>query len=104
MTFRLALIGAGRMGAAHARALQSSREVRIACVVEPSVAAAAQVDAPRSTLDDLPDVDGALVAVPSRLHAEVLSRLAERGLPVLCEKPCGLSADETRQIAALGLR
>lgn len=104
MSFRLALIGAGRMGAAHARALASSRKVEIVCVVDPSDAAAARVDAPRATLDDLPEVDGALVAVPTRMHVDVLTRLAERRLPVLCEKPCGLTVEEARQIAALGLR
>jgi myo-inositol 2-dehydrogenase/D-chiro-inositol 1-dehydrogenase len=104
MSFQIALIGAGRMGATHARALASSRSVEIVCVVDPSDAAAAQVDAPRATLDDLPQADGALVAVPTRLHVEVLTRLAEYGLPVLCEKPCGLTVDETEAIAALGLR
>ena len=92
------------MGATHARALASSRAVEIACVVDPSDAAAAQVDAPRATLDDLPEVDGALVAVPTRLHVEVMMRLAEQALPVLCEKPCGLTVEETRVIAALGVR
>jgi len=92
------------MGATHARALASSPSVEIACVVDPSDAAAARIDAPRATLDDLPAVDGALVAVPTRLHVEVLTRLAEYGLPVLCEKPCGLTVEETRAIAALGLR
>jgi myo-inositol 2-dehydrogenase / D-chiro-inositol 1-dehydrogenase len=104
VTFRLALIGAGRMGATHARALASSTAVEIACVVDPSDAAAAQVDAPRATLDDLPDVDGALVAVPTRLHVDVVTRLAAYGLPVLCEKPCGLTVEETRTIAGLGVR
>jgi myo-inositol 2-dehydrogenase/D-chiro-inositol 1-dehydrogenase len=104
VTFRLALIGAGRMGASHARALASSRAVNIACVVDPVDAAAAQVDAPRATLDDLPEVDGTLVAVPTRLHVDVMTRLAELGLPVLCEKPCGLTVEETRAIAALGVR
>jgi myo-inositol 2-dehydrogenase/D-chiro-inositol 1-dehydrogenase len=92
------------MGASHARALAASREVEVACVVDPSDLAASQVDAPRATLDDLPDVDGALVAVPTRFHLEVVTRLAERGLPVLCEKPCGLTSAETRQIAALPIR
>jgi myo-inositol 2-dehydrogenase / D-chiro-inositol 1-dehydrogenase len=104
VTFRLALVGAGRMGATHARALATSRSVEIACVVDPSDAAAAQVAAPRATLDDLPDVDGALVAVPTRLHVDVMRRLAALGLPVLCEKPCGLTIEQTRQIAALGAR
>jgi myo-inositol 2-dehydrogenase / D-chiro-inositol 1-dehydrogenase len=92
------------MGATHARALAASSVVEIACVVDPSDAAAAQVDAPRATLDDLPDVDGALVCVPTRLHLEIVTPLAERGLPVLCEKPCGLTSGETRAIAALGNR
>jgi myo-inositol 2-dehydrogenase/D-chiro-inositol 1-dehydrogenase len=104
VSFRLALVGAGRMGATHARALASSRSVEIACVVDPSDAAAAQVDAPRATLDALPEVDGALVAVPTRLHLDVLTRLAQLGLPVLCEKPCGLTVAETEAIAALGVR
>jgi len=92
------------MGATHARALTSSTEVEIACVVDPSDAAAAAVAAPRATLETLPDVDGALVCVPTRLHLEVVARLAALGLPVLCEKPCGLTTAETRAVAALGTR
>jgi len=103
VAFRLALIGAGRMGAAHARALAQSEAVSVVCVVDPSDAAAAAVDAPRATLETLPDVDGFLVAVPTRLHLEVVSGLAAYGLPILCEKPCGLTSDETRAIAAVGV-
>jgi myo-inositol 2-dehydrogenase/D-chiro-inositol 1-dehydrogenase len=101
VAFRLALVGAGRMGSTHARALATSRTVEIACVVEPSDDAAAGVAAPRATLDALPDVDGALVCVPTRLHVEVVTRIARLGLPILCEKPCGLTSDETRSLAAL---
>ncbi len=104
MAFRLALVGAGRMGATHARALASSREVDVVCVVDPSDEAAASVDAPRAALDALPDVDGFLVAVPTRLHVPVCTELAKHGRPILCEKPCGLSVEETRAIASLGVR
>ena len=92
------------MGATHARALALSRSVNVACVVDPSDAAAAQIDAPRATLDDLPAVDGALVAVPTRFHVDVVEQLAALGLPVLCEKPCGLTVAETHRIAATGAR
>ena len=102
--FRLALVGAGRMGATHSRALATSRAVEVACVVDPSDEAAAHVDAPRATLETLPDVDGALVCVPTRLHLEVVTQLAGLGLPILCEKPCGLTSVETREIAAHGAR
>jgi myo-inositol 2-dehydrogenase/D-chiro-inositol 1-dehydrogenase len=101
--FRLALIGAGRMGAAHARALAQSEAVSVACVVDPSDEAAAAVDAPRATLETLPEVDGFLVAVPTRLHLAVTSALAVYERPILCEKPCGLTSAETRAIAALGV-
>jgi myo-inositol 2-dehydrogenase / D-chiro-inositol 1-dehydrogenase len=104
MTFRLALVGAGRMGRTHANALASSSAVEIVCVVEPSDEAAALVDVRRATLGDLPDVDGALVCVPTRFHVEVVTQLSGLGLPVLCEKPCGLTTDETRAIAALPTR
>ena len=102
--FRLALVGAGRMGRTHARALESSRLVDVVCVVEPSDEAAAMVAAPRTTLADLPPVDGALVSVPTRFHVEVVTQLAALGLPVLCEKPCGLTTEETRAIAELPIR
>lgn len=104
MAFRLALVGAGRMGSAHVRALSSSREVDVTCVVDPSDEAAASVGVPRATLETLPEVDGFLVAVPTRLHVAVTTALAEHGLPILCEKPCGLSVEETMAIAALGVR
>jgi myo-inositol 2-dehydrogenase / D-chiro-inositol 1-dehydrogenase len=89
------------MGRTHARALASSAAVEIVCVVEPADEAAALVAVPRTTLDELPDVDGALVCVPTRFHVEVVSRLSDLGLPVLCEKPCGLTTAETAVIAGL---
>ena len=92
------------MGTTHARALTTSRAVEIVCVVDPVDEAAAQVNAPRATLDALPDVDGALVCVPTRFHLDVVAQLATLGLPILCEKPCGLTSVETREIAALGAR
>src|SRR5690242_8374427 len=94
----LALIGAGRMGSAHLRALGEE----IAAVVEP-----ADVDVPhprryRATEPLLRDggVEGAIVAVPSRFHVPVVRELLDAGLPVLCEKPCGLTSEDARMLAA----
>jgi myo-inositol 2-dehydrogenase / D-chiro-inositol 1-dehydrogenase len=92
-----ALIGAGRMGSAHLRALGD----QIAAVVEP---ADVEVALPRyRTTEELlrtGGVDGAIVAVPSRLHVPVVRELIAGGIPVLCEKPCGLTSDDARTLAA----
>ena len=102
---RLALVGAGRMGSTHARALGSGRRgAELTAVVEPSDEAAERTRIARRyrDVDELLDaggIDGAIVAAPTRLHATIVGQLLEAGLPVLCEKPCGLRSDETRALA-----
>jgi myo-inositol 2-dehydrogenase/D-chiro-inositol 1-dehydrogenase len=106
--FRLGLVGAGRMGRTHLRALAGSERVEVAAVAEPSAANRALLSLPARRLH--PDVDallaaggldGVLIAAPSPLHVGVVERIAAAGLPILCEKPCGVSAAEARQAAAL---
>src|SRR5262249_22199685 len=102
---RLALIGAGRMGSTHARALAPGLDgVELAALVEPSDEAAARSRIARRYRDvgellAAGGVDGAIVAAPTRLHATLVTQLLDAGLPVLCEKPCGLRSDETRALA-----
>jgi myo-inositol 2-dehydrogenase/D-chiro-inositol 1-dehydrogenase len=50
---------------------------------------------------DAGGIDGVLVAVPSPLHVGVVREIADRGLPILCEKPCGVTASMARE--ALGI-
>jgi predicted dehydrogenase len=40
-----------------------------------------------ATTDDLPDVEGIIVAVPVLEHAEVIETLIPRGVPIFVEKP-----------------
>ncbi len=105
---RFGLIGAGRMGRAHLRALAEAPGVETAAVVEPlegvrdelrarGVRTFAQVE----QLLEAGDVDAAIVAAPTDLHLELVGTLAGAGLPVLCEKPCGLRSDETGEAVRL---
>jgi myo-inositol 2-dehydrogenase / D-chiro-inositol 1-dehydrogenase len=98
---RVAVVGAGRMGRTHLEALGRSRRAVAGPVVDPDPAAGA----------DHPDVDSlltaggfdaALVAAPTDLHLGLVRRLAAAGVPVLCEKPCGLSAADARAAADAG--
>jgi myo-inositol 2-dehydrogenase / D-chiro-inositol 1-dehydrogenase len=106
--FRLGLIGAGRMGRTHLTAIAGSRLVTVSGIVEPDPGTRAAVAATGipafATLDELlaaADLDGAVIAAPTNRHVEVLGQVMAAGLPVLCEKPCGLSADEATMCAGI---
>jgi myo-inositol 2-dehydrogenase / D-chiro-inositol 1-dehydrogenase len=96
---RLILIGAGRMGLTHLRALRDSDAVRIEAVVDPSDASRnAATEYGTRGYAQLADalaseerVDGALIAAPSTLHRRLVTECAESGIPILCEKPCGVT-------------
>src|SRR5258708_15310012 len=48
-------------------------------------------------------LDGVLIAAPSDQHRSIIGQIAAAGLPILCEKPCGVSTEESRfagQVAA----
>ena len=113
--FRLGLVGAGRMGRTHLRALADSERVAVTAIAEMSAAARSAVEVPGVTLHasvasmlDAAAVDGVLVVAPTDQHGAIIAEVAERGLPVLCEKPCGLTAAaaraSARTAAAAGVR
>ena len=109
MGFRIGLLGAGRMGRTHLAALQGSSEVAVVGVVEPHAPtreALAGVPA-FASLDDLltdVEVDAALIVVPTDQHVAVLGQVMAAGLPVLCEKPCGLTVAEATECASIADR
>lgn len=102
--FRLGLIGAGRMGRTHLRALAGSTAVAVTAVAEPSAAARTAIAASgRAAFEDVAQlldaggIDGVLIAAPSDRHVDLVTQVAAAGLPILCEKPCGLSSAEIRE-------
>ncbi|HEY2620697.1 MAG TPA: Gfo/Idh/MocA family oxidoreductase [Acetobacteraceae bacterium] len=102
--FRLGLVGAGRMGLTHLRALAGNERVRVVAVAEPSERARQTLDGPGLATYPAVDsmlrsggLDGVLIAAPSTLHVRIVTELTAARLPVLCEKPCGLTAREAQQ-------
>jgi predicted dehydrogenase len=107
---RVAVIGAGHLGSIHAKILAS--RAALACVVDAAEeraaklagelgCAAVSVDPARggSVAEFLPrDVDAAIVAVPTSLHADVACPLLERGLACLVEKPLAADLADARRI------
>ena len=107
--FRLGLIGAGRMGRTHLRAFAGSRRVAVTAVAEvsPQARAAAAAAAPAAALFptvaamlDRGGLDGVLITAPTTQHGAIIADVAARGLPILCEKPCGVTIAQTRAAVA----
>ena len=105
---RVGLIGAGRMGRAHLRALAQVTNAEPAGVVDPVAGVreelAAQDLRTFAHVDELlaaGGLDAAIVAAPTDLHLELVATLAAASLPVLCEKPCGLRSEETAEAVRL---
>jgi myo-inositol 2-dehydrogenase/D-chiro-inositol 1-dehydrogenase len=109
--FNLGLAGAGRMGRNHLRALAGSKAVRVAAIAEPMEPSRATL--PKTDAVVYPDLDSmlaaggldaVLVCVPSDFHLATVKRLVSAGLPILCEKPVGVTAVEAREAADLTSR
>jgi myo-inositol 2-dehydrogenase/D-chiro-inositol 1-dehydrogenase len=107
----LGLAGAGRMGRNHLRAIADSSTVRITAIAEPMEPARASL--PHMDAAVYPDLDSMLVAggfdavlvcVPSDFHLDTIKRLVSAGMPILCEKPVGVTAVEAREAADLTKR
>jgi myo-inositol 2-dehydrogenase/D-chiro-inositol 1-dehydrogenase len=97
--FRLGLIGAGRMGRTHLRALAGSQQVAVTAIAEMSATAREAAAAPGVTLHasvaemlETASLDGVLIVAPTDQHGALIAEVAAHGLPILCEKPCGLTA------------
>lgn len=113
MTIRLAIFGAGRIGAVHARNAAALPGVEVAHVVDPGIdpaplareIGAKATDTAEALADD--GLDGIVIASSTDTHAELLLAAAERGIAVFCEKPVSLDfptvARVTEAVEAAGI-
>jgi myo-inositol 2-dehydrogenase/D-chiro-inositol 1-dehydrogenase len=93
---RVAVLGAGMMGAFHAKALSSRvRGARVSLVSDvfaekaqglADEVGARVVDDPIAAIDD-PEVDAVLIATPGATHEGQVNACLDARKPVLCEKP-----------------
>ncbi|WP_035734333.1 Gfo/Idh/MocA family protein [Gordonia polyisoprenivorans] len=117
-TLRVALVGAGAAGQAHAFGFRNvsmaagleSVKIDLAVVVDPNLELA-QRTADRygygratadlqSVLGD-PTIDAISVALPNSVHADVLPAILRSGKHVLAEKPIGRSASEAAELVTI---
>lgn len=101
---RFGVLGAGRIGNVHARALRDSGRAQVAyvadAVADAASALAAQVGAKTGSVDDViaaSDVDAILIATPTDTHADLIEQAARAGKMILCEKPVSLSVERIEE-------
>ena len=106
--FRFGLAGAGRMGRNHLRAIGDSSSVEVVSIAEPAEhtrntlpPTSARVFESLDAMIDAGGIDAALVCVPSDMHLDTVKRLVAAGLPILCEKPLGVTAAQAREASRL---
>jgi myo-inositol 2-dehydrogenase / D-chiro-inositol 1-dehydrogenase len=103
MALRVGLLGAGRIGKVHARALTripAAELVAIADVVDTAAAdLATETGAQVRTIDqivDASDIDAVLITTPTDVHADLIERSARAGKAIFCEKPIDLDVERVR--------
>lgn len=97
MVTRLALLGAGRIGKVHAKAIASDARAKLVAVVdafpEAAQAIANESGCEISTIDAVlanPDIDAVIICTPTNTHADLIERFARAGKAIFCEKPIDL--------------
>lgn len=107
-TTRLGLLGFGLVGRRHVAAADELAAVSFAAVVETDPEGRADAAALGlrcyDQLDGLlndGEIDGIVIATPTLLHIEQTRQCIEAGMPVLVEKPIGVTAQEAETTVAL---
>ncbi len=101
---RVAVVGAGVFGRHHLRILSQSLNATLVGVVDADPERAAQAAAEHNcltfaTLGELEgNVDAAVVAVPTSMHAEVGCELLKAGIDLLVEKPVAADLASARRL------
>jgi predicted dehydrogenase len=100
---RAAVVGAGNIGRQHVRILAAMDGVDLVGVVDSDLAHAASLAAPLGVAafadaSELPQIDAAVVSVPTHAHFAVATALIARGTSVLVEKPMAATPAEANAL------
>lgn len=100
---RGAVIGAGRMGKNHIRIMAQHDDVELVGVVDPAVETATAIAEPwgapvYATIEELPEIDVAIVVTPTQFHEAAGMALIERGVHLLIEKPLAGSPEAAKRL------
>src|SRR3712207_5094104 len=101
---RVGLLGAGRIGALHARVLAGNPDVEALAIGDVDAgraeALAGELGGEHGTIEVVLDSgpDAVVIAASTSAHADLISAAVEAGIPAFCEKPIALGYEETLEI------
>lgn len=97
MTVKFGLLGAGRIGKVHAKAISSNADAQLVAVADAITDAADAIAAAYgcatltvNEIEKAGDIDAVVICTPTDTHADLIERFARAGKAVFCEKPIDL--------------
>ena len=103
MTVRFGLLGAGRIGRVHARAIHADSDAQLVAVADAMTPAAdaiaAQYGCDVRSIEAIlaaSDIDAVVICTPTDTHADLIEAFARAGKAIFCEKPIDLSLARVR--------
>ena len=103
MTIRFGLLGAGRIGKVHAKAISADGNARLVAVADAMAPAAeaiaAQYGCEVRSIEAIlaaSDIDAVVICTPTDTHADLIEAFARAGKAIFCEKPIDLSLDRVK--------
>jgi myo-inositol 2-dehydrogenase/D-chiro-inositol 1-dehydrogenase len=101
---RLGLLGCGRIGQVHARAIKDIPDASLVAVAD-AMAPAAEALAAKTGAEvrnanniiDSADIDAVIIGTPTTTHFDLIHKAARAGKGIFCEKPVDLSSDRIRE-------
>jgi myo-inositol 2-dehydrogenase/D-chiro-inositol 1-dehydrogenase len=103
MTLRFGLLGAGRIGKVHAKAVTANPKAKLVAVAD-AMAPAAQAISDQYSCEvrsiaqilAASDIDAVVICTPTDTHADLIEQFTNAGKAVFCEKPIDLSLDRVK--------
>jgi len=103
MTLRFGLLGAGRIGKVHAKAITANSKAQLVAVADAFEKAATDLAsqygcAIRSVdaIVNADDIDAVVICTPTDTHADLIEQLSRAGKAIFCEKPIDLDVERVK--------
>jgi myo-inositol 2-dehydrogenase/D-chiro-inositol 1-dehydrogenase len=103
MTVRFGLLGAGRIGKVHAKAVSGDANARLIAVADAFPQAAEAIASAYGcevrtieAIEAAGDIDAVVICTPTDTHADLIERFARAGKAIFCEKPIDLDVSRVK--------